>query len=104
MAQQLMNLRSMRMWVQSLVLLSRLRIQCCCELWCRLVAVAPIGLPAWELLYAEGVALRKKKKFNITNHYGNANQNQNEGIPIILFPSFPVEMNPTRMHEDLGSI
>ena len=27
---------SMRMWVQSLVLLSGLRIWCCCELWCRL--------------------------------------------------------------------
>ena len=26
----------MRLWVQSLALLSVLRIQCCCELWCRL--------------------------------------------------------------------
>ena len=26
----------MRMWVQSLALLSGLGIQCCCDLWCRL--------------------------------------------------------------------
>ena len=36
-AQQVTNhLVSMRMWVQSLALLSRLRIQHCRELWCRL--------------------------------------------------------------------
>ena len=34
-AQQLMNLTSMRTWVQSLALLSGLRIQRFCELWCR---------------------------------------------------------------------
>ena len=28
--------RTMRLWVLSLALLSRLRIQCCRELWCRL--------------------------------------------------------------------
>ena len=27
---------SMRMWVRSLVLLSGLRICCCCEMWCRI--------------------------------------------------------------------
>ena len=32
-------------------------------LWYRLVAVAPIRLPAWELPYAEGLALKKKKKY-----------------------------------------
>ena len=30
------QLASMSMWVQSLALLSGLRIQHCCELWCRL--------------------------------------------------------------------
>ena len=36
MAQQLTNLISLRMRVRSLASLSGLRIQCCCELWCRL--------------------------------------------------------------------
>ena len=31
-------------------------------LWCRLLAAAPIQPLAWELLYATGVAPRKKKK------------------------------------------
>ena len=31
-------------------------------LWRRLAAAAPIRPPAWELLYATGVALQKKKK------------------------------------------
>ena len=41
------GLRTMGLWVQSLALFSGLRIQCCCDLWCRpqmhlrsLVAVA----------------------------------------------------------------
>ena len=29
------RLGTMRLWVQSLALLSWLRIRCCCELWCR---------------------------------------------------------------------
>ena len=47
--------------------LSGLRIQCCRELWCRPVAIAPIGPLAWEPPYAVDVALKrhthKKKKF-----------------------------------------
>ena len=35
-AQQKIRLVTIRMWVQFLALLSELRIQCCCELWCRL--------------------------------------------------------------------
>ena len=31
-------------------------------LWCRQAAVAPTGPPAWEPLYAAGVALKKTKK------------------------------------------
>ena len=35
---------------------------CCYELWCRLGAVAPIPPLAWELTYASGGALKKRKK------------------------------------------
>ena len=42
--------------------LSRLRIPCCCELWCRPAAIAPIRPLAWELPYASGAALKSKKK------------------------------------------
>ena len=31
-------------------------------LWCRPAAVAPIQPLAWELLHAEGVALKRQKK------------------------------------------
>ena len=68
----------MRMWIQSLALLSGLRIQHCRELWCRLqteigsqVAVlwlwcwpattAPFRPLAWEPPYATGAALKKKR-------------------------------------------
>ena len=66
----------MRMQVQSLALLSGLRIWHCLELWCRLqtwpdlvflwlgpwpAAMAPIRLLAWESLYAIGEALKRQK-------------------------------------------
>ena len=69
----------MNMWVQSPALLSGLRsgidascdIGCRCgshpallSLWCRLAAAAPIHPLAWELPYAVGVAVKRKK--NIT--------------------------------------
>ena len=72
----------MRLRVQSLALLSGLRIWRCCELWCRLqtqlrscIAVAlantdPISPLAWEPPCAVGAALektkRQKKKKNLT--------------------------------------
>ena len=31
-------------------------------LWCRLAAVAPIRLLAWEILYAAGEALKRQRK------------------------------------------
>ena len=48
----------MRTQVQSLALLSGLRIQRCLELWCRLVAAALIQPLAWEPPYALGAALK----------------------------------------------
>ena len=65
----------MRMWVQSLALLSGAGIHCCHELWCKLqvqlrsvllwhrpAAAVPIPPLAWELPYAAGLAVKKKKK------------------------------------------
>ena len=52
----------MGMWVQSLVLLSGLRIWCCRELWYRLAVTATIRPLAWELPCATGVALKRKEK------------------------------------------
>ena len=53
------QLISMRMWVQSLVLLSTSGIWRCRELWCRLVATAPIQPLAWEPPYAVGAAQKR---------------------------------------------
>ena len=36
-------------------------------LWCRLAATAPIQPLAWELPYATGAALKKKKKRKVAN-------------------------------------
>ena len=52
----------MRMQVQSLALLSGLRIWHCCELWHRPASVALTGPLARELPYAVGVALISKKE------------------------------------------
>ena len=63
------RLVSMRIWVQSLALLSGLRIQLChalqyrsqtpmlLGLWCRPAGAAPIRPLAWELPYASGAKL-----------------------------------------------
>ena len=69
---------SMRMWVRSLASLSGLRIQRCCEPWCRLQTcgsdptllwlrrrpgtAAPIQTLAWEFPHAASAALKSKKK------------------------------------------
>ena len=77
--QKQIQLVSMRMWVQALTSLSELEVQHCHELWCRLqtqhgspvavaglwcrlATVAQIVPQAWELPYAVGVALKRKKK------------------------------------------
>ena len=38
-------------------------------LWCRLAAVAPIHLLAWELPYAAGAALKRKKMWDNSIHF-----------------------------------
>ena len=48
--------------VRSLVSFSGLKIQHCCELWCRLAATALIGPLAWEPPYAEGGGWPEKDK------------------------------------------
>ena len=67
MAQQVKdpNIISVRMWVWFLALLSGLRIQCCCKLWCRHVAAALIWPLAWELPYAIGAIVKRKKILNL---------------------------------------
>ena len=56
------QLVSMRLQVRSLTSFSGLRIRRCREQWCRLEAIAPIQPLAWELPYATGAALKRKKK------------------------------------------
>ena len=72
------QLVSMRMWVRSLASVgwgSSIAMSCDVGhrygsdlvflwLWCRSAAVAPVVPPAWELLYAVGVATKRKKKFS----------------------------------------
>ena len=50
------------MRVPSLALLGGLRIRCCYELWCRLVAAVPIRPLAWEPPHAASEALKRQKK------------------------------------------
>ena len=74
------RLVSMRIRVQFLASLSGLRIWRCCKLWHRLqmwlrygvlrlwqkpAVAALIRLPPWELPYATGAAIKKKKKKRI---------------------------------------
>ena len=42
----------------------QLEFPCCCGLWCRPAAAAPIRPLAWELLYAACAALKSKAKQN----------------------------------------
>ena len=76
------RLGSMRLWVRSLASFSGLRIQHCCELWCRLAATAPIWPLAWELPYAAGVALKSK-----TNKQKSRMQNEMKStMPFMCSP------------------
>ena len=67
--QKCIQLGTMKLWVQSLALLSGLKIQHFPELWRRSqtqlrsdISVALIGPLAWEPPYAMGVALKRQKK------------------------------------------
>ena len=60
--QKRIQLGTMSLQVQSLVLLSGLWIQCCHELWSRPAAVSAIRPLAWEPPYAASAALKSKKK------------------------------------------
>ena len=94
------------MRIQSLVSLSGQRILLCGELWCRsqtgwdllllwlwcrAAAVAPIPPLAWELPYASGAALKRKKK-------KERKKTKLIGVPIVA------QWNLTSIHEDAGSI
>ena len=59
------RLGTMRLQVQSLALLSRLRIWNYHELWHRPAATAPIRPLAWEPPYAAGAALKRQKKSTV---------------------------------------
>ena len=63
------------------------------RLWHRLAATAPIQLLAWELPYAEGVALKRQKKNKNKNNYV-------VGVPVVA----QQVMNRTSIHEDASSI
>ena len=65
----------MSLQVQSLALLSGLRIWHCREIWCRPAAVALIGSLAWEPPYEAGAALKSKKKKN-----KNKNKKKNQTL------------------------
>ena len=45
-------------------------------LWCRLAAAALIQPLAWELPYAAGVALKRKKKKGLNRSYGTLQARQ----------------------------
>ena len=62
-------------------------------LWCRAQATAPIRPLAWEPPYAAGAALKASKQTN-------KKQKHQGGVPIVA----QWLMNPTRKHEDVGSI
>ena len=89
----------MRMWVWSLALLSGLRIQCCRELWWRAQtqlrsgvpeAAALIRLLAWELPYAAGAALKRKKKLFCIETKGQVSTPQHQPGTVCRLVSLPL--------------
>ena len=60
--QKQIQLRTVKLWVQSLTSISGLRFWCCRELWCRPAAVTPIQPLAWESPYTAGATPKRQKK------------------------------------------
>jgi len=77
--------------VQSLASLSGLRIQCCCELWCRLAATAPTRPLAWELPYVAGAVLKRQK-----------NKQTNKKHKIFLVKILSEKMNSLENNKYMG--
>ena len=108
--------KEMRMWVWYLDSLSGLRIQPCCELWCRLktqlgsYVAGSIQLLAWQLPYASGAALRRPNKqtkhlFSPNSPLGALWHNRPEGpkVPVeflesILLPQVRLSINQLLCH------
>ena len=63
-------------------------------LWCRPAATAPIRPLAWELPYAEGVALKRQKKKK------KRKKKEITEVPVVA----QWLTNPTRNHEVAGTI
>ena len=68
--QKWIQLVAMMIQVQSLALFIGLRVWPCCELWCRLVATAPIWPLAGQPTYV-GCSPKKKKKKNYSLFWGH---------------------------------
>ena len=62
------QLVSMKMQVRSLALFGKLKDPALLILWLRPVAAVPIQPLAWELLYAKGMAVKRKRKKNECLH------------------------------------
>ena len=69
-------------------------------LWCRPAAAAPIRPLAWELPYASGVALERKKKKKSQIILTGFVKNSDFGVPVVV----QWLTNPTGNHEVSGSI
>ena len=82
-------------------------------LWLRLAAAAPIGSLAWELPYAAGVALKRKKIGVPVMVQWLMNPTRNLKVLIVVpwqkefqrsFHHGSMVTNPTSIHEDAGLI
>ena len=117
------RLGTRRFWVQSLDLLSSLRIWRCCELWRRPVAAAPIRPLARKHPYASGAALKIQKyqkesgfcfsrpgphQRQTIKNYLHEKKKEKKKKELLTWSSHhgsaSAEKNLTSIHEDTGSI